>query len=66
MELIGRRHPARLDDTPTTLRAERARVGRRVFFTRPLWALAPYFERLHPWSTAVPVESLRDVLDASL
>lgn len=58
VELLGRRRPARLDDTPTTLRAERARVGGRVFFARPLWDVADAFEALHPWSTAVRIETL--------
>jgi hypothetical protein len=60
VELSGLRLPPRRDDTPTTLRAERARVGRRVFFARPLWDLTDAFEELHPWSTAVRVETLRD------
>jgi hypothetical protein len=63
VELIGRRLPPRIDDTPTTLRAERARVGRRVFFARPLWSFTDAFERLHPWATTVRVEALRDALN---
>ncbi len=62
VELIGRRLPRRRDDTPSTLRAEEARVGGRVFFARPLWDFADAFERLHPWSRAVRVETLEQVL----
>lgn len=55
-----------LDDTPTTLRAQCARVGRRVFFARPLWSLADDFERRHPWSQAVRIGTLGDLLREGL
>lgn len=63
VELSGRLRPRRNDDTATTVRAERGRVGRKVFFARPLWPFADSFQRAHPWSTAVRVERLHDLVD---
>jgi hypothetical protein len=50
-----------MEDSPTMMRAECARVGQRVWFPRPLWSYADAFEDLHPWSTAVRVDNLSDL-----